>query len=103
MAEFGDLILLRSLNRYSGLQRTVTGSVFDHVGLVIKRPRRRHYEFLEATGEGVTCFPLAERLEAYSKGFCDLIALRKVSFDRTKEKMALLANFASMVSFSIYV
>jgi len=97
VAEFGDLVLLRSLNRYSGLQRSVTGSVFDHVGMVIKRPRRRHYEFLEATGEGVTCFPLAERLEAYSRGFCDLIALRKVNFPRTKEALAALAMFANTV------
>jgi len=97
LAEFGDLVLFRSVNPMSGLQRRVTGNcVFDHVGMVVKRSKAG-YDLLEATGEGVTAYPLEERLEAYYGGFCDLIALRKVRFDRTEEACRALAEFTNQV------
>lgn len=55
----------------STLQRTVTGSEYDHVGLVVPSSNRtsrgsaRQMMLLEATGEGVTVYPLAGRLRAY--------------------------------------
>lgn len=97
VAEFGDIILFRSVNPMAGIQRRITGGVtFDHIGMVVKR-QREGYELLEATGEGVTAYPLVERLAAYSDGFCDLIALRKIRFGRTPELSKKLADYTSQV------
>lgn len=97
VAEFGDILLFRSVSPIAGLQRKVTGNCkFDHIGMVVKRTRAG-YELLEATGEGVTSYPLEERLEAYSEGFCDLIALRKVRFPRSKAISHALAEFTNQV------
>lgn len=97
LAEFGDIILFRSVNPLAGLQRVVTGRcTFDHIGIVVKR-NRDGYDLLEATGEGVTAYPLLQRLEAYSHGFCDLIALRKVRFNRSAENLNILTEFANQV------
>jgi hypothetical protein len=80
----------------AGLQRKVLSCEYDHIGVVV---RRNHggYELLEATGEGVTSFPLEDRIHAYSQGFCDLIAIRKVHFDRTAEALVSLISFTDRV------
>jgi len=97
VAEFGDLILFRSVNPLAAIQRKFTGNcTFDHIGMVVKR-KRSGYELLEATGEGVTAYPLEDRIEAYYGGFCDLIALRKVRFERSQEMSKALADFTNQV------
>jgi hypothetical protein len=96
LAEFGDLILFRSVNPLSSLQRRFTGGEYDHVGMVIPRGDTG-YCLLEATGEGVTCYPLEDRLVAYADGFCDLVALRKLKFERTKERLLALTNYTNRV------
>ncbi len=102
-AEFGDMVLFRSINPLSGIQRRITGNVtFDHCGIVVKRFNNRNskssgYELLEATGEGVTSYPLDDRLAAYSDGFCDLIAIRKIRFDRTPYLAKILADYTNRV------
>lgn len=96
LAEFGDLILFRSVNPLSSLQRRFTGGDYDHVGMVIPRGDVG-YCLLEATGEGVTCYPLEDRLVAYADGFCDLVALRKLKFERTKERLLQLMNYTNRV------
>ena len=60
----GDLILFRSKDHVSSIQRSVTGSEWDHVGMVVKRPSTTMFSILEATGgNGVTICPLVRFLD----------------------------------------
>jgi len=98
-ARIGDLILFRSVFPMSQLQRAVTRSAFDHVGIIVMKPRpleneqseqggsspdpeegtRKQLHLLEATGDGVTILPLEARLQAYHYyRCCDQIALRRL-------------------------
>ena len=89
-AQPGDLLLFKSNFPMSVLQRTVTGSEFDHIGLVVYRPCdegeklevnqvQGPLHLLEATGEGVTILPLHSRLRAYHYyRCCDRIAMRRL-------------------------
>ena len=40
--ETGDIILFQSKSNMSTLQRQATGSKWDHVGIVVRRPRTKH-------------------------------------------------------------
>jgi hypothetical protein len=64
---WGDLILFKCSNRLSALQRSVTGAEWDHVGIVVRGSSvsGSGLDLLEATGEGVTSYPLFSRLRAY--------------------------------------
>jgi hypothetical protein len=72
-ARWGDLILFKCTNTLSHLQRQVTRSEWDHVGIVVRSlgnngvlsTHSGALDLLEATGEGVTCYPLTGRLKAY--------------------------------------
>ena len=77
---WGDIILFRCVNSLSNLQRTITGSNWDHVGVVVCKhqlAKSSNYHtihnnhiiselyLLEATAQGVTVLPLLPRLNAY--------------------------------------
>lgn len=67
-AKWGDIILFKCANTLSHLQRRVTRSEWDHVGIVVRSQQKDGnigLELLEATGEGVTSYPLTGRLKAY--------------------------------------
>lgn len=68
-AKWGDIILFKCANTLSHLQRRVTRSEWDHVGIVVRAQGQSDgyagLELLEATGEGVTSYPLTGRLKAY--------------------------------------
>ena len=61
---WGDLVLFRSKNTLSGLQRTVTTAEWDHVALVVRSPYSNTLDLLESTAEGVTAYPLVSRVRA---------------------------------------
>ena len=67
--EWGDIVLFRSNNSLSGLQRSVTRAEWDHVALVVRSPYGSSLDLLESTAEGVTSYPLVSRIRAYSHGF----------------------------------
>jgi hypothetical protein len=82
---WGDVILFRCVNSISSLQRKITGSNWDHVGLVVSKgggmssqsmsddvaaPLLNNHNIselylLESTAQGVTVLPLLQRLNAY--------------------------------------
>lgn len=68
-AKWGDIILFKCANTLSHLQRRVTRSEWDHVGIVVRSLQSNDQlgslHLLEATGEGVTSYPLTGRLKAY--------------------------------------
>ena len=86
MIRWGDIILFKCVNSLSSLQRKITGSNWDHVGIVVSKgqvtsarvnatatgsvPYYNNYNLselylLESTVQGVTVFPLIPRLNAY--------------------------------------
>ncbi|ETV71698.1 hypothetical protein, variant 1 [Aphanomyces astaci] len=79
--ETGDVLLFQSKNHMSGVQRTMTGAEWDHVGMVVQAPASNalpKFLLLEATGDGVTLLPLVPRILAYNSCFINYIALRKL-------------------------
>ena len=74
--DIGDLVLFRTLNPLSAIQRFGTASEWDHIGMVVISPINNRRALLEATGEGVTCYPLIGRLRAYSRGYAERMAVR---------------------------
>jgi len=81
-ARAGDLVLFKCKNAMSGLQRKVTGSQYDHCGLVVGGPeagnRATPLSILESTGDGVTVLPLVGRIRAYASEFVKFITLRRM-------------------------
>ena len=61
----GDVILFSCKGVLQGLQRTVTRSSWDHVGIVVNDPASRQLHLLEVNGDGVGCYPLVWRLKCY--------------------------------------
>jgi hypothetical protein len=95
---WGDVVLFKCSNAFSELQRTVTRAEWDHVGLVVKSTYGRNLDLLEATGEGVTVYPLIGRLRAYSfNGFTKYMAVRRLQMERSIEVFQLMAEFVNKV------
>ncbi|OQR89379.1 ribonuclease H2 subunit A [Achlya hypogyna] len=100
----GDILLFRSKNSMSGVQRSMTGAEWDHVGMVIALQNK--WMLLEATGDGVTIFPLVPRILAYTSCFTNYIALRKLQLPPAVDRDEFtdkLAAFASQVDGKPYV
>lgn len=102
----GDVLLFCCKNGPSTLQRAATGCRYDHAGIVVdanwnKRAgsgttgfdpaatghqsssssNSKHaydLQLLEASGDGVKCYPLVGRLRAYGTGYCHTIAVRRL-------------------------
>ena len=51
LVKTGDIVLFKSKNSLSGLQRVATGTNWDHIGMVVRRTEL--YDIIEATGDGV--------------------------------------------------
>ncbi|OQS05401.1 ribonuclease H2 subunit A [Thraustotheca clavata] len=107
VVDAGDIILFRSKNAVSSVQRTITGAEWDHVGMIIEVPNsRQRYQILEATGDGVTLYPLIPRLLAYFPCFTSYMALRKLRIPPTMERFELrdrLLEFSQRVEGKPYI
>lgn len=97
----GDIVLFRTRGFLQRVQRTVTGSSYDHVGLVIRIPwtstRSSALHLLEATSEGVRTYNLSRRLRAWylSQAF---IAIRQLKYSKkNNEFYSTLDAFVSDV------
>ncbi|TMW60428.1 hypothetical protein Poli38472_000470 [Pythium oligandrum] len=96
----GDLVLFQSCGPVSALQRSCTGSEWDHVALVMSSATsKKNYMLLEATGEGVTLLPMRSRLAAYSAYHTRRISLRKLQTPLLSYAVRedLLRHFATRV------
>ena len=74
----GDIVLFKSKNSLSGLQRIATGTNWDHIGIILQRTEAL-YDIIEATGDGVQMYPLINRLEVYNQTLMSEIAVRQLS------------------------
>jgi len=96
----GDLILFRTDGVLQGIQRAVTNSEYDHVGIVVRIPQHSRNEFslfiLEATSDGVQKYALRSRLRAWHLSNA-VVALRQLKMKRTYENMSALSKFVEMV------
>jgi hypothetical protein len=79
LVKWGDIILFRCSSSTATTQRAFTGAEWDHVAIVVPSSGDHQLNLLEATGEGVRCYPLIRRLKAYgSDGFTHYIAIRSL-------------------------
>jgi hypothetical protein len=100
IAKWGDVILFKCANTMSHLQRTVTRSEFDHVGIVVKSIKNPgQLDILESTGDGVTTFSLTGRLKAYHHhNFVEYMCIRQLQdFNRSPEMMRAVDDFVEQV------
>lgn len=98
VAGVGDVVLFKCNTTLSQLQRKVTRSEWDHVGVVVRPDPSNVLYLLEATGEGVSMYPLEVRLRSYSFEFAKYMALRKLRTHLTDEQSAVATAFANRVS-----
>jgi hypothetical protein len=103
IAAVGDVLLFKNKPLVSGIQRSLTGSKWDHVAMVVpwdpvlKDSRRHRLHIFESTPAGVQSYPLGPRLMAYSDGFAETLACRKLllldaNAYGQKEKLKLFAR-----------
>jgi hypothetical protein len=148
-----DIILFRCAHTLSGIQRMATSAEWDHgealrglsawlilahflapvrtmaVALVVEEPGGKGLGLLEATGDGVTCYPVVARLRAYSNEFtgrtaaelieddmgtecpgddenlpavAEYMALRKLQAERTPVMLQRLRDFVEQVNGKSY-
>ncbi|KAJ0409096.1 hypothetical protein P43SY_002230 [Pythium insidiosum] len=103
--DYGDIVLFSCRFGASVIQRKLTRSTYDHVGIVVPGPSRNLLRILEATGEGIQVYSLKTRLMAYSREVSKSIVVRKLDGPRNKATMELLNEFVKNVdgnSYSIF-
>jgi uncharacterized protein YycO len=95
----GDIVLFRNPNMLSVGQRLLLQSEWDHVGLVVHQPilasNQQTLYVLEAVNTGVTLVPMRERLFAYDTE--GLVAIRRLKWNPTLEKLKILDDFVERV------
>eukprot|EP01068_Selenidium_serpulae_P000627 Selendium_serpulae@DN11131_c0_g1_i1.p1 len=93
IVDTGDVILFRTKRTVSRIQRILTGGVYDHVGLVIRK-KNGNLQLLEAMGDtgvalqGWTMFIERGWFLAYER-----VAIRRLHFPRSRTKLNALAEF----------
>ncbi len=86
--DIGDVVLMRTPTALGKMQRTFTGSVWDHVGLVIRIPMfsktKQSLMFFEAVGSGVLVSSLESRLHDAQR--CQqTVAVRRLKWKQDSE------------------
>eukprot|EP00941_MAST-03F_sp_MAST-3F-sp1_P006257 g6257.t1 len=98
LASPGDVLLFRTRSALNWLQRSATGSEWDHVGIVTQRTGSTRLWLLEASGDGVTCFPLVARVRAYAQEFAERIAIRHFQTRPSAVAVQRLVHFTEAVN-----
>ncbi|CAM9952346.1 unnamed protein product [Laminaria digitata] len=102
-ARGGDVVLFRCRGRLSRLQRWVSWSEWDHVGVVVSMGPSRPLDLLESTPAGVRLYPLVERVRGYhEQGFASRVALRRLTCPRPAEALSRLEAFARQAEGKAY-
>ena len=103
--EVGDIILFNTDRFLCSIQRAVTFSSFDHVGVIVREripgpggrgSLSRHLYLLECTLDGVDTYPLIPRLEAWAAKNTTLV-YRSLLIDRTREMNQHMIKFLQAV------
>merc|ERR1712079_866870 len=93
----GDILLFRSHGNVPQIIRTFSGGRFDHVGLLLKLAGGE-IGILEATGnQGVGLCTWSEFLENGWEQLYPEMAVRRVVFPRTTERLVALQNWVGEV------
>lgn len=97
MAESGDLLLFRGMDRPARLQRTFTRSLYDHVALILRRANGEIL-LLEATGkDGVDTVSWNQfKSNSWHEAYASMV-FRKVYFARNEMQIDALHAFVKSV------
>lgn len=89
----GDILLFRSHAFMSKMQRVVTGSQYDHVGLLLRYSSGKIvvFESLNETGVGIVDWQKFKALKWHH--LYDKIVYRKLQFPRDESFLELLDDF----------
>lgn len=101
LLDAGDIVLFRTTGVLQGLQRTFTGSKYDHVGVVIRIPwssvKASSLHLLEATSDGVRTYNLSRRLRAWFLSNATIAVRQLKNVKRTNTFLSALDAFVSDV------
>lgn len=93
----GDIILFRGKDKRAKLQRAATGSLYDHVGLLL-RNQFGELVILEALGTlGVSCLRWSVFMDRRWHTCYDWIAHRRVYFGRSQTQITALQRYVRSV------
>jgi hypothetical protein len=105
--EVGDIILFNTDRFLCNIQRAVTFSSFDHVGVIVREVRpspgrasiclSRHLYLLECTLDGVDTYPLIPRLEAWAAKNTTLVYRSLTGISRTPSMEENMIKFLQAV------
>jgi len=97
IADTGDIMLFRSKGAFPGVLRAVAGGKYDHVGLVLKLAQGT-VALLESTGgDGVGICTWTEFCQNGWHQLYPILAIRRVSFDRTPAKLTALQEWCTQI------
>jgi len=101
LLDAGDVVLFKTIGTLQSLQRAVTGSRYDHVGLVIRIPwssnKPSALHVLESTSDGVHTYQLARRLRAWHLASAVVVVRQLKNVRRTDSFLTALDSFVSDV------
>lgn len=101
LMDAGDVVLFRTSGVLQGLQRTFTGSRYDHVGVVIRIPwgstKPSALHLLESTSDGVRTYQLARRMRAWHLSNAIVVVRQLKNVRRSDSFLSTLDGFVSDV------
>lgn len=95
--EWGDVVMFKCNNTLSRLQRQITGAEWDHIAIIIQVKMGGPLMMLESTGDGVSTWPVLQRIRAYGNEYTQYIALRKLKAKKTVEMYTKMLDFVGKV------
>lgn len=101
LLDAGDVVLFRTTGVLQGLQRTFTGSRYDHVGIIIRIPwgstKPSALHLLESTSDGVRTYQLHRRMRAWHLSNAVVVVRQLKHVARTNSFLSTLDAFVSDV------
>ena len=101
LLDAGDVVLFRTTGVLQGLQRTFTGSRYDHVGIIIRIPwsstKPSTLHLLESTSDGVRTYQLHRRMRAWHLSNAVVVVRQLKHVTRTNSFLSTLDAFVSDV------
>lgn len=101
LLDAGDVVLFRTTGVLQGLQRTFTGSRYDHVGIIIRIPwgstKPSALHLLESTSDGVRTYQLHRRMRAWHLSNAVVVVRQLKHVTRTNSFLSTLDAFVSDV------
>ena len=93
IADSGDILLFKCNDFMSGIQRSITGSEYDHIAIFLRFANGQLVYFESSANVGVQIFSWDYFFKNDIQKNFRKLTFRKLRTPRTKEKLAALEKF----------